>query len=742
MSQSIALQIPFSQKDRAKDLARKAGVRLTWSKEGGWVVLADSLPELLAEFYPAAPVSLAIPYDEKDEAKAAAQAAGGRLTWSKDGGWVFLGSRLPDSLARYRRNSVDAEALAPQMPKSGVAALTATTTTPRHPAAARPATPQPLELQAPAGRSDSLRASVATRADTKPPEARQGQARQAEARPAETRSTPQNARLTFVLDIPYPLRDWAKEHNVRWHPEARTHIWTGSALPSFLKRFQPEPFSLEAALQRRMCPAIRIEAKSDEPPFIPKEHQHEAADVISKAYLEERVGYLIADGVGVGKTISVWLSILKTDAKTVVIVGPLSVVANWRETILRLGDGGKEIVLLNYERLQKLFDPSAKDKATPAKRRKTRSKRLAKSGALKFDFDLSVFDEAHRLKNPEAQRTKFGERIVADTDFTIWMSATAGQNPLELNYLAPLLGEATGDDVADLADFEKWCAAQGLSVSRGKFGKWYWAGKDSKTVRMRDCDAIGKILYDPKKPVAIRRLPQDIDGWPELNRIVFPVDLSDDARTVYRALFDEYKSASKEARQTKKTQNGLVAQLRFRQKASLLRVPTTIDHVDGLLQNDMRVAVSVQFLETIDQLALGLKKLGYKTTTFTGSLSASDRERNRLQFQKGDADIIFYTVEEGISLHQGQYPESEASRLQRVNVIHDLRWSAIQMAQIEGRTWRNGMYTSAYWMLAQGTVETRIAHVVADRIKTMGLINGDEDDGLLDHIESLCLETS
>ena len=38
-----------------------------------------------------------------------------------------------------------------------------------------------------------------------------------------------------------------------------------------------------------------------------------------------------------------------------------------------------------------------------------------------------------------------------------WLSATAGQNPLELGYLAPVLAKKTGDWALNTNDFEQWC---------------------------------------------------------------------------------------------------------------------------------------------------------------------------------------------------------------------------------------------------------------------------------------------
>ena len=82
---------------------------------------------------------------------------------------------------------------------------------------------------------------------------------------------------------------------------------------------------------------------------------------------------------------------------------------------------------------------------------------------------------------------------------------------------------------------------------------------------------------------------------------------------------------------------------------------------------------------------------------------------------------MVFTVEEGISLHQGEHDD-----VPRSEVIHDLRWSAIQMAQIEGRCHRDGRYAPVYWTYADETIEERIAGIVCGRLESMKAMVGDD----------------
>ena len=143
--------------------------------------------------------------------------------------------------------------------------------------------------------------------------------------------------------------------------------------------------------------------------------------------------------------------------------------------------------------------------------------------------------------------------------------------------------------------------------------------------------------------------------------------------------------------------------------------------MQDLLANGHQVAVSVAFMETLAAIRDALHADKIVCAEIHGGLPAAAREAERLRFQRGDAKVVLFTVEEGISLHQGEHND-----VPRSEVIHDLRWSAIQMAQIEGRCHRDGKFAQVYWTYADDSIEDRIARVVAGRIQSMKEMVGDD----------------
>ncbi len=517
-----------------------------------------------------------------------------------------------------------------------------------------------------------------------------------------------------VIDVPFAMRAAATGHGARWDADHGVFVVRAPALPPALEAFRAAPYSWERHVERLLNDDPAPKPSRPAAAITPRPHQREAVRAITAAAAAKRAGFLLADDVGLGKTISAWESVrAMPGTESVLIVCPLAVVAHWRRTIEALGDGALDVVIINYDRVGKLFE------VTPAARKKVRSKKgLARAGSAP-EYDAVIWDESHRCKNPTAARSKLAAKINARAGFVLWLSATAGQNPLELSYLAPLLASLTGSRAGELKDFEAWCADQGLGVTRGTFGRWDWRGDP------KDCEKVRALLFDGKIPAGMRRRPEDIAGWPEINRILTPIGLDASARERYQQAWTEFRAAMDLAPGGANPRSALAAALRLRQKASLIRVAGTADLVRELLENGHQVAVSVGFHETLDAVRADLAADKIACAALHGSMPAGEREAERLRFQRGAVRVILFTMEEGISLHQGEHNDAPRSE-----VIHDLRWSAIQMAQIEGRCHRDGRFAQVYWTYADETIEERIAAIVCRRIQSMKAMVGDDVETL------------
>ncbi len=171
---------------------------------------------------------------------------------------------------------------------------------------------------------------------------------------------------THVLQIDYSDYAAAGRLGARWNAEWQVCTYTGHPLPPELAGFALRPFSYEAYVERRLNPgrdpgAAALVEKQDgtsvriEAPHVLRPHQVEGMKAALKAFDHKLPGFLFADEVGLGKTDAAWETVLRLPGKTILIVSPLGVIPVWREALLRQGTGGKEVVLLNYDRLKKLI---------------------------------------------------------------------------------------------------------------------------------------------------------------------------------------------------------------------------------------------------------------------------------------------------------------------------------------------------------------------------------------------------
>ena len=468
-------------------------------------------------------------------------------------------------------------------------------------------------------------------------------------------------------------------------------------------------------------------AEAAAPAFVARPHQLLARDAILAARAAGRPGFLLGDLTGLGKTLAAWLAILEMPESEVLLICPKGAIPQWRRTMARSGHdaagraGAKQVTLMNFEKTKSLLAPVA---GSTKRSTRARNNERARHGRPRRTWPIVLIDESHRIRNPNAQQSLVCRQLAAAAQFTIYMSATAGQAPHELSYLGRLLAVATGGVSGDLDEFRALMKQLRIGRAKGRWKNWSWEPNEADRKRMSE------LLYKGDRAIGMRRRPEDIAGWPEVQRELAPTALDTQERRLYAATWREFRRELGLLGGSTRRPTGWAADLRFRQKASLLRTAGTADFVSDLLDNGQQVAVSVAFLETSQMLAEKLRGRGWTVGELNGTCSGQENEQTRLAFQTGKLDAVLFTVSESISLHQGELPGGER---ERSLVVHDLRHSAIALQQIEGRCHRDGKRAIIYYAYAESTVEEKIAATVIARMTFMDGMAGD-DTSLLEEI--------
>ena len=560
-----------------------------------------------------------------------------------------------------------------------------------------------------------------------------------------------------VLEAPYDLRGAMPSLGAHWDKNLKAWTYVGTRIPGVLAHFASEDYSwerwIEDDINKQVAPITpgKVEFKA-------RPHQLEAGRKIDQFVQQGARGFVVADETGTGKSISCLLGAYASARRQgfteknpcrLLIVCPKSVIPHWRNTLRSLKFSNYfRVTIINYERLPKLL--KAPSSAATAKRTRTKNRRVATGGTPLVNWNVIIADESHKMKNHQtAQRAKAFARVAryADTaahaPFVIWASATIGQNPIEVGYLSPLIGQMKRVPGLTNDTWGKWLERSGYHVKEGKVG-WVWKqpardGSNKAEVqaeRRADIQLLKELLFDQKFP-SIRRLPEDIAGWPSIQRIAMPIDFDSSQWSMYEQVWTEFRTFLRMTRKGRDPKGALAKQLRFRQKSSLLLVPGVADFVCDLIDNGQQVALSTAFLESLDAMREILEARGIPCAEFSGRNEAS-REEERIRFQKGEAKVILYTVVEGVSFHANEsLPDgTKATGARRSNVILDVRYSALESSQTEGRTHRDGEKSNIYYIFANNTVQEKIIRVMIERMRNLKHLSGDNQD-ILDEIDSI-----
>src|SRR6478736_4048311 len=504
----------------------------------------------------------------------------------------------------------------------------------------------------------------------------------------------------WVLDVPYGT----SVDGAAWHPAVRSHLYVGRAVPSHLAPYAPGPYTLGRFIENTLNPGSPTPGPEATDAFEPRRIQFEAADAIAARAGAGGRQFLLADEPGVGKTISAVLGAIAVGdlrgARRVLVVAdrPAAItIGHWCRTITALGDGGLEWVVI-------------------------------------------IADEAHALRRTTTKRWKHWTRISGHArphdkaPFVIATTATPGHTPLELPYLAPAYAQVLGEPMQEWtsatqpgATFATALERHGVGVEQGRYGAT-WTTDPAR--RAADLKLVRGWLADERPAAMLHRAAP----WGPVPISGMPVALTPTERTAYEAEWGEFCREMDIARRGRNVAKGRAALLRFRQKAGLIRVDSTVAWIVQQVEAERQVACSVEFVATApDPIVDRLRDSGIEVATIYGR-DRFDPEAERLRFQTGQAKVCVFTTVASISLHAGETLADgrSASTEPRVGVFHQARFSGIAGRQVTGRTHRDHQVSPWHIAYAERTVEEQVGKVMVERIAAASDTVGSDTTGLAD----------
>lgn len=408
-------------------------------------------------------------------------------------------------------------------------------------------------------------------------------------------------------------------------------------------------------------------------------------------FLIEHDRALLADQMGLGKTVQAIAAANVLAPSNVLIICPASLKLNWRnewkrfstlKLSLGVADGqfwpDTSVVIINYDILGK-------------HRARIRDRH----------WNIILLDEAHYAKTPKSQRTK-----------EILGSKSQGISAL----WAPYKWAMTGTPVLN-RPIEVWTLLHWLGAERlpdyFKFGMRYCNGHKVKFGHRVHWDFRGASKLDELRDwilrgVMLRRLKADVlKDLPEKQRQVVPFKISGEFERREKAVVGkDFESAIE-------TMDGAVAKFtelaEIRQEIGIAKLPQVIEFIESALEQSDKIVLFAHHVAVVAELCKALRDYG--VVTVIGGMTAEQKQASVDEFQKGAARVFVGNIQAaGVGLTL-----TAASHV----IFVELSWVPGEMAQAEDRCHRFGQKNSVLvqYLVAEGTLEAAMAKALIRKEK-------------------------
>lgn len=439
--------------------------------------------------------------------------------------------------------------------------------------------------------------------------------------------------------------------------------------------------------------------------------------VVKRVMGRMRGSTILADEVGLGKTIEAGMALLEYQARGLVkktlILTPPTLVNQWGEELRR--HFGVSLVMQD--------EPSFRDaSADPWHRFPTLVASLAtakrephRSQVLAGDYDMVIIDEAHHLRNAGTQAWKFVNQI--RKKFMLLLTATPIQNDLqELFNLVTLLKPG---QLGTFRDFKK---------------RFMTADGARNVAQLRELLA-GVMIRNRRADTGLElppRTARTASVQPTAAEAEVYARLGDLVRERHRGRPTSQESMRLRALQLAAGSSpaALVATLAaagdpgtdsLRAVLATVDVPAkTLRFLQALQELDGEKAVIfTQFRATLQHITAFLERTGFGFRTFHGGLGRLQKDRAVADFER-DVQLLVCT-ESG----------SEGRNLQfcRNLINFDLPWNPMRIEQRLGRLHRIGQTREVRVinLVTAGTLEHELIEVLERKLDLFALVVGEMD---------------
>lgn len=434
-------------------------------------------------------------------------------------------------------------------------------------------------------------------------------------------------------------------------------------------------------------------------------------------FLLSRNGCILADDMGLGKSIQSIIAALESGAKKILVVCPSSAKINWEREInvfckdTTIIDGKKwseaKFTIINFDIL-KNFHTLVETRAqlTPEEMS------LINRDLANANFDLAIIDEAHYLKNNDSIRGKIMVELAVKHNISkVWLltGTPVANRPMDFFNLLKIIKSPIAENWKHYA--VRYCDGK-------KFFKTLKNGQ-KRQIWITDGASNLDELASKTKNIILRRLKTDVLDMPD--KVITPMYHLLDKKewAQYENLWEEYLlKRTTEGKRNGNLQKDLVELILLRQFIAAVAIPHTIEMVENAIDMGRKVIIFTSFTEELEILA---KHFGKLAVTHNGPMSTTQKQKSVDAFQKNSKVKVFIgnIKSAGVAITL-----TEAT----VVVFNSFSWVPGDNEQAEDRAFRIGQKNdvNVYYQLFDDTISIRMWNMLNNKKDVISTIIGDK----------------
>jgi len=437
-------------------------------------------------------------------------------------------------------------------------------------------------------------------------------------------------------------------------------------------------------------------------------------------FLSCRDGCILADSMGLGKTITSIISSIEVNAKKILIICPSSIKIAWKRELEAFNEKStiisgsrwthpEKYTIINFDILKnfhtigkKTLDLNGND--NPYHRHLVNEK-----------YDLIIIDEAHKLKEPKTQRGKIVNELVLKYGIKmVWLltGTPIANRPMDFFNLLKLIKSPLAENWKFFA--QRYCNAK-LIYKKNKNNKIrkIWITKGASN--------LGELSIRIKN-LMIRRLKTEILDMPDKTITKVYHKLSKRGIFEYEKLWDDYVIKRKESGKRKISclSKDIVELGLLRKFIAMETIPHTLELIQEAISEGQKVVVFTTFTDELEEIA---SYFGNECVVHNGTMSLNEKQKSIDGFQNSKKVKIFvgniHSAGVGITLTEGS-----------VVIFNSFDWVPGNNEQAEDRCFRIGQKNnvSVYYQLFEETISIVMWYSVMNKISVINKIMGENTD--------------